>query len=287
MIKDLYKPFIENNISPHFCDWGIETCATNAARSNDLEETNCAIFATYIRSRIQSAIWDIVHSLAVDGYIDIDITKSFAYPVHFNCIHPAVQSLATYFSCLERVCDFDDALLKWPEMISQHFDYFINEVMVWLSVVVIRGMTAPPIEILTYILRSEWLGGMNEEVFEMVREREASKMTEESIPDIDKVGSDMDLFAFLLPRRPIAGADAGTLGKIELLRRLNAQFSEKFNTLEYFTKEYFAIGWGDEVVSLLKEDTSVLELANQRPEGLMRLENDKNDTTVYGGEGYD
>ncbi|KAK6331978.1 hypothetical protein TWF718_002515 [Orbilia javanica] len=250
-LKNKYRPFLENEIEPHNCDWDFERCATSASWGD--QDTNCAIFSLYIRSRIQSSVWDVVHSLAVDGYIDI--TKPFTHKIYFDARHPAASSIAAYLECFEKFSQFPDDLKLWPSGISGYFEYYSAHIVDWLSVVIARGMVAPVADILAYILRSEWLGGINEEEFKRAQRYAAGKIPETGDPLAAAEGYKMDVYDFFLPRGPVPDAEA-TDG-LELLHILNVRFLQEFNRGEIFAKEYFS--WSDEIVSLAKEDGWMLE----------------------------
>ncbi|KAK6505041.1 hypothetical protein TWF481_006967 [Arthrobotrys musiformis] len=265
LIKKLFQPFIETKTEPHNCDWEFEACATNPSWRAECEDVNCAILALYVRGRMQSAIWDVVHSLVVDGLLDL--RKSFAHDVHFNCDHPAL-SLAAYFDCFEAAVALGFGKVfstrlgkneKLAQTISQHFYYFDNHVLGWLGVVVLRGMTVPPAEILAYISKTEWLGGIDDEDFESIKRSYGKYMVQESLPDFGKDGCKMDVCGIFLPRKSVA--HLGDLGNRELLRKLSIQVEKSFNNLEAFSKKYF--GWGDDIVTVLKEDHWIASLSKE------------------------
>ncbi|KAK6512952.1 hypothetical protein TWF506_009114 [Arthrobotrys conoides] len=239
------------------CDWGFEN-PRKALWAEDTVETNCVVYAMYIRARLQSAIWDIIFSLSMDGYLDI--AKVFVHPVPLNGSEKESRAFSQYLCHLEAISDFEDFIWQWPDSISPYLDCIVSFLLEWFSIVVIRGMTVPLVEILNYILDSEWFGGVDEERLKFEEKIYSQDIVDRSIPGINKVDIGCKLFGFFLPKQPVP--DAESVDSLSLLERLNQDVVRNFAGIEEFTKRYFS--WDDTVIALWKEDRWTVQLAKVR-----------------------
>ncbi|KAK6356096.1 hypothetical protein TWF718_000471 [Orbilia javanica] len=250
------------------CDWGFED-STKASWAEKPDEINCAVYAIYVRARLQSAIWDIIFSLALDGYIDV--TKVFRHPVPLNCSERESTAFSAYLCTLEAISNFETAVLGWPQSINNYFDCVVALLADWLATFVIRGMTVPLVRIFNYILDSEWLGSVDEEQLRYIETIYAENIVNFGMPDISKVETGNKLFGFFLPKQPVP--DVEKLDNLLLLEALNRDVVKNFADVEEFTKKYF--NWDDTIVALQREDRWADQLTKMksliplevRPEG--------------------
>ncbi|KAF3142036.1 hypothetical protein TWF703_001259 [Orbilia oligospora] len=245
----LFAPFAaaQGTATVFDCDWEFVKSAT-ASWADDTAEINCVVYATYIRARLQSAIWDIVFSLSLDGYLDV--TKVFAHPVPLNCSEKESRAFGEYLGTLKAIFDLEKSILQWPDEISAYFHSFVSLLINWFAIVVLRGMTVPAVTIFQYILDSEWLGDADEERLEGIEETYAKHMVNKSMPEIGKVETNNNLVGFFLPKQPVP--DCGSADSLSLLEKLNEDFVKTFSEFEEFTKAYF--NWDDQIVALMGED---------------------------------
>ncbi|KAF3176482.1 hypothetical protein TWF788_007968 [Orbilia oligospora] len=255
-MKTLFAPFAAQGRKAGVvhCDWGFEESAT-ASWADDTAEVNCAVYATYLRARLQSAIWDIIFSLSLDGYLDI--TKVFVHPVPLNCSEKESRAFVQYLGTLKAISDLEESISLWPHEISSYFTSFVTLLIKWFAIVVLRGMTVPAIDIFKYILDSEWLGDADEEDLEEAEKTYAEDMADKSMPDINKVETNVNLVGFFLPKQPVP--DCGSADSLSFLGKLNEDFVKTFAEFEEFTKAYF--NWDNQIVALMGEDPWAKQLA--------------------------
>ncbi|KAF3315588.1 hypothetical protein TWF173_003502 [Orbilia oligospora] len=257
-MRTLFAPFAAQGSKAGVvhCDWGFgEFGSATASWADDTAEINCAVYATYIRARLQSAIWDIIFSLSLDGYLDI--TKVFAHPVPLNCSEKESEAFGQYLGTLKAISNFEESRSRWPHEISPYFESFVTLLIEWFAIVVLRGMTVPAIDIFKYILDSEWLGDADEEDLEGAEKTYANDMANKSMPEINKVETNVNLVGFFLPKQPVP--DCGSAGRLSLLGKLDEDFVKTFSEFEEFTKAYF--NWDDQIVALMGEDPWAKQLA--------------------------
>ncbi|KAF3282839.1 hypothetical protein TWF970_001574 [Orbilia oligospora] len=149
------------------------------------------------------------------------------------------------------------ATSRWPHEISPYFESFVTLLIEWFAIAVLRGMTVPAIDIFKYILDSEWLGDADEEDLEGAEKTYANDMANKSMPEINKVETNVNLVGFFLPKQPVP--DCGSAGGLSLLGKLDEDFVKIFSEFEEFTKTYF--NWDDQIVALMGEDPWAKQLA--------------------------